>query len=87
MQNGINVIIVKIPLNPALIERIDAQSIDNFDVYLEETSSKYNLTVFDYFSAYNSSYFYDGHHLNRIGKERFSKSLGSKVVGALENAV
>lgn len=87
LSNGIEVIVVKVPLNPALTKIINVQSKNNFDSFLEGISSKYDIPVFDYTSVYGGSYFYDGHHLNKIGKEEFSKSLGSKVLGALEHAV
>ena len=80
LQNRINVIIVKIPLNPELLKRIPDEYKTNFDTFLDEISEKYDVPVLDYTSVYGDSYFYDGHHLNKKGKEAFSKDVGLKVI-------
>ncbi len=80
LQNKIKVVVVKIPLNPNLLDKIPAEYKNNFDVFLDAATEKYNITVLDYTHQYNESYFYDGHHLNRKGKELFSESLGSKII-------
>jgi len=79
-KNKIKVVIVKIPLNPNLVKKIPNEYKKNFDAFLGETSQQYNFTVLDYTLLYNESYFYDAHHLNRNGKEIFSKDLGLKVI-------
>ena len=79
-KNKIKVVIVKIPLNPNLVKRIPAEYKKNFNAFLDEASRKYKFAVFDYTLRYNESYFYDAHHLNRDGKEIFSRDLGLKVI-------
>ncbi|MBI2523142.1 hypothetical protein HYW19_02010 [Candidatus Woesearchaeota archaeon] len=79
-KNKIKVIVVKIPLNPSLVKKIPNEYKKNFDAFLDETAQQYNFTVLDYTLRYNESYFYDAHHLNRNGKEIFSKDLGLKVI-------
>ncbi|MAG15610.1 hypothetical protein CMO88_00960 [Candidatus Woesearchaeota archaeon] len=84
LKNKIKVIIVKIPLNPGLVEKIPEEYKNNFDVFLDEVSEQYDVEVIDYTLQYNESYFYDGHHLNVNGKEVFSKELGLEVIKTLE---
>lgn len=80
LKNKINVIVIKIPLNPNLLKEIPNQYKNNFDTFLDKISEDYNIPVLDYTSAYEDSYFYDGHHLNKEGRETFSKDLGPKVI-------
>jgi len=80
LDNNIKVVIVKIPLNPNLLEKISNESKDNFDIFLSEISKEYNISVLDYTSSYSDFYFYDGHHLNNDGKIIFSEDLGLEII-------
>ncbi|HLC96372.1 MAG TPA: D-alanyl-lipoteichoic acid biosynthesis protein DltD [Candidatus Nanoarchaeia archaeon] len=78
-QKNISVIIVKIPLNPKLVEKIPAEYLQNYDIYLEKVAEAYPVRVLDYTHTYNPSLFYDGHHLNLEGRKLFSQNLTTEV--------
>ena len=80
LQNKIKVIILKMPLNPNLFEKIPNEYKNNFNIFLNNISNEYNVLVLDYTSEYDESYFYDGHHLNKKGKEIFSRGLGENII-------
>ncbi len=78
-KNNIKVIIVEAPMNPLLLDKIDSESKDNFEGYLKNISEKHKISILDYTSVYDSNYFYDGHHLNKKGREIFSQDLGLEI--------
>ena len=83
-ENNIKVIIVKVPVNPLLFEKIPENYLDNYNNFILKISEKYNVTSLDYTKTYEESLFYDGLHLNRFGRESFSRKLAVDVV---QNAV
>ena len=80
LKKDIKVIVVTMPLNPLLLEKIDLESKKNFEEYLNKISNEKNIDLIDYTTKYDLDYFYDGHHLNKKGKEIFSKELGLKIL-------
>ena len=80
LDKKVKIIIVKMPLHPELVKKIPAESLENFDVFIKSLSNEYNITILDYMQLYNGSYFYDGHHLNKEGKEIFSEAIGTQII-------
>ena len=85
-ENEIKTIIVKIPLNPNLSEKILNKSKNNFDIFLDGISKEYDTPILDYTLNYSDFYFYDGHHLNNYGKRIFSKDLGLEIIKVISRA-
>jgi len=79
-ENNIKVFIVKIPVNPLLFEKIPEEYLKNYNDFILKNSEKYDVKVLDYTESYGENYFYDGLHLNRFGREDFSKKLAKDVV-------
>jgi len=78
-ENNVQVFIVKIPVNPLLSERIPKEYLDNYNNFILMISEEYNIKVLDYAETYGENYFYDGLHLNKFGRENFSKKLAKDV--------
>ena len=83
-ENRIKVLIVKIPINPLLLEKIPEEYMKNYDEFLFGVSNKHNVKILDYTKIYEENYFYDGLHLNRFGRKTFSEELSMDVI---KNAV
>ncbi|MFH1849896.1 MAG: hypothetical protein ABH879_06985 [archaeon] len=81
--NNITVVVLKIPINPLLLEKIPGQYQDNMNAFLGDMAVKHGAAMLDYTSAYNETLFYDGHHLNREGKRLFSRELGEMLEGVV----
>ena len=79
-ENGIETFIVKIPVNPLLLEKIPGEYKKNYNEFISEISDEHNIKILDYTESYKEDYFYDGLHLNRFGREEFSKKLAGDVV-------
>ena len=87
LDNNIKVIILRMPLNPELLKEINEQNKINMNNYLEIISKTYNLEILDYESVYAKEYFYDGHHLNKNGKQKFSEELSQVLSEVLEDVI
>ncbi|NQV08825.1 hypothetical protein HQ529_03160 [Candidatus Woesearchaeota archaeon] len=83
LKNNIKVIILKFPLNPLMSEKIPEEYKNNFDDFILNISNKYSLGVVDYTNNYDSSYFFDEHHLNQVGRKVFSEELTREVTNML----
>ncbi|MBS3156796.1 hypothetical protein J4442_01320 [Candidatus Woesearchaeota archaeon] len=73
-EENIDVVIIKIPLNPLL--EIDLKEYDKF---IEDVSKKYDVEILDYTFVYDENLFYDANHLNEEGRIRFSRSVANAI--------
>ena len=78
-ENEIEVLIVKIPVNPLLLEKIPMEYKKNYNEFILEISDEYNVKIMDYTESYEENYFYDGLHLNRFGIKVFSEKVAEDV--------
>jgi hypothetical protein len=70
-SQGFSVVIINMPLNPVLSEKISEDTRRNYFSYLNSTHSNY----YDYERRYPSQCFSDLTHLNFLGRKAFSEDM------------
>ncbi len=78
-KENITVVIIQMPLNPILLEKINPQSLSVYDQYLSEISSVCEIPLIDFGANFAEDEFIDLTHLNQKGRARFSKMIGHEI--------
>lgn len=79
-ENGINVIILNMPLNPKLSERIPRSTRKDISSFL----SNIDVPYYDFENNYPSEYFWDLNHMNIDGRSIFSTDVARILLDKIE---
>ncbi|MCK5321882.1 MAG: hypothetical protein KAJ47_01335 [Candidatus Aenigmarchaeota archaeon] len=74
-QAGIKVIILQMPLNPLLTEKLNRTSTSNYYHRLFDINGRHNITLIDLETEFSAEHFNDLTHLNNLGRDKLSKKI------------
>ena len=76
-KNNISVIVINMPLHPLLSEKVPDTTRENYFSFLNSTGVTYY--DFETNSSYSPDHFIDLTHLNVVGRNRFSREVGTII--------
>lgn len=82
LASGIEVMLVGLPYNPVLLDRLHEGQWDYYNSTLVEYSSKYNITIVDYLwlDSWVEEDFNDYTHAAKSGEEKFAELISPEIL-------
>jgi vacuolar-type H+-ATPase subunit F/Vma7 len=80
-ENGIHVVIINMPLNPKLSEKISESTRENVSSFLKSIDTPY----YDFETNYPQEYFWDLNHMNIDGRSVFSTDISKILSDEIKN--